>query len=50
MAQGGSYRITLPSGELTGNVHGGVTATSISPTAEVDGIDAGATGCPGISP
>jgi len=49
-AQGGSYRITLPSGELTGYVRGGVTATSIPPTAEVDGIDAGATGCPGISP
>ncbi|MHB1711862.1 MAG: hypothetical protein ACYCV7_10735 [Acidimicrobiales bacterium] len=49
-AQGGSYRITLPSGEFTGYVHGGVTATSIPPTAEVDGIDAGATGCPGISP
>ncbi|WP_276943222.1 hypothetical protein [Ferrimicrobium acidiphilum] len=49
-AQGGSYRITLSSGELTGDVHGRVTATSIPPTAEVDGIEAGATGCPGISP
>jgi hypothetical protein len=50
MAQGGSYRITLSSGELTGYVHGGVTAPSHPPPAEVDGIDAGATGCPGISP
>jgi len=50
MAQGGSYRITLSSGELTGYIHDGVTATSIPPTAEVDGIEAGATGCPGLSP
>lgn len=46
MAQGGSYRITLSSGGLTGYVHGGVTATSIPSTAEVDGIFAGATGSP----
>lgn len=50
MAQGGSYRITLSSGELTGYVHGAVTATAIASTAEVDGVFAGATGCPGISP
>jgi hypothetical protein len=50
MAQGGSYRITLSSGDLAGYVDGGVTATSIPPTAVVDGVFAGATGCPGISP
>ena len=50
MAQGGSYRITLSSGELTGYVHGGVTASTIPSTAELDGVFAGATGCPGISP
>ena len=49
MAQGGSYRVALSSGDLTGYVHGG-TATTIPPTAKVDGIFAGATGCPGISP
>lgn len=50
MAQGGSYRITLSSGELTGYVRGGVTATSVAPHAKIDGIFAGATGCPGIGP
>ncbi|MHB1712572.1 MAG: hypothetical protein ACYCV7_14440 [Acidimicrobiales bacterium] len=50
MAQGGSYRITLSTGALTGYVRGGVTATTIPLTANVDGIFAGAVGCPGISP
>jgi len=36
--------------ELTGYVHGGVTATSIAPHNKIDGIFAGATGCPAISP
>lgn len=49
-AQGGSYRITLSSGVLTGYLRGGVTATSIAATTHLVGIFAGATGCAGISP
>jgi len=49
-AQGGSYRITLSSGDLIGYVRGGVTATSVALNAKIDGIFAGSMGCPGISP
>lgn len=49
-ARGGSYRITLSSGDLIGYILGGVTDASVVLNAKIDGIFAGAMGCPGISP
>lgn len=47
-AQGGSYRLRLPSGQLSGLLDG-ATATTIPTSATIVTITAGAIGCPGLS-
>jgi hypothetical protein len=54
-AQGGSYTVTLRTGQLDGLLDGlldntGSSRTSTEANASIASIDAGAVGCPGIAP